>query len=109
MTLNEMIERRLKGSFAKRSIQLAKEAHLDGAARLVSLRGLTIELIVPSASRTTEYTVVCDRTARVVWCECPFGKTRHLPCCHAGAAYSFLEQLHKATSEYAPPYPAYLE
>jgi hypothetical protein len=51
---------RLANDFAIRCIQIAKASHLDGTARLVSLRTATIEFVVPSRNRSAQHTVICD-------------------------------------------------
>jgi hypothetical protein len=102
---DERFTARLAGDFAGRCIELARQNHLDGTARLERIGTRTLAFTVPSRLRNREYSVIAD-FAGTVWCEqCPASK-RHHPCSHAGAVYHALRQLAQACKEYAAPEPA---
>jgi hypothetical protein len=90
---------RLASDFAKWCIALARAAHLDGTARLMSLRSNTIAFVVSSRNREREYEMVAD-FAGTVWCEGCVASKHNRACCHCGAVYHYLRQMAQACREY---------
>ena len=91
---------RLANDFAIGCIQIAKASHLDGTARLVSLRTATSEFVVPSRNRSAQHTVICDFCGSL-WCDCPSGARFNRACSHAGAAILYVRTIAKACTSYA--------
>ena len=57
LTPRDLFEVRLAGDFPQRCLLLARDAHLDGTARLEAMHERTLDFTVPSKDRSQRTTV----------------------------------------------------